>query len=181
MDIFSDFPNLQTKRLSLIEIKQHHLIDLFDLFSNENVTRFYNIEALTTKEEAQKYLDWFRARFQDSLGIRWGIALKNDTKIIGTVGFNNFTRLHRANIGYDLQTKYWNQGFITEALKEVIKFGFDQLEINRIEAEVMPGNIYSEKVLVKLGFEKEGVLRDWMIWNGQYYDMIMYSLIKNRD
>lgn len=63
-------------------------------------------------------------------------------------------------------------------MKAVIDFGFNNLEINRIEAEVMQGNIASEKVLVKLGFKNEGVLRQWMYWNGSYYDMTMFSLLR---
>ncbi|MDR0749252.1 MAG: GNAT family N-acetyltransferase [Tannerellaceae bacterium] len=65
------------------------------------------------------------------------------------------------------------------ALKAVIDFGFNELDINRIEAEVMQGNIASEKLLEKQNFTKEGVLRKWMFWNGQHYDMTMYSLLKN--
>jgi ribosomal-protein-alanine N-acetyltransferase len=63
-------------------------------------------------------------------------------------------------------------------LETVIDFGFNSLEINRIEAEVMQGNIVSEKVLEKSGFKNEGVLRQWMYWNGNYYDMTMFSLLK---
>lgn len=172
------FPILKTDRLDLVEIKQSHSADLFNLFGDENVTRFYNILPLTNEHEAQKPIDWFQSRFKDKLGIRWGIAIKGQKNIIGTIGFNNFTKRHRANIGYDLQTEHWNNGYITEALKTVINFGFDQLEINRIEAEVMQGNITSEKVLEKLNFKKEGILREWMFWNGKYYDMTMFSLLK---
>ncbi len=178
-DIFSKFPILKTNRLDLIEIQQFHFPDLFKLFGDKDVTQYYNIKTLTEENEAQKILDWFQARFKDKLGIRWGIALKGKNEIIGTIGFNNFTKGHRANLGYDLQKDYWNQGLITESLTAVIKYGFEKLEINRIEAEVMPGNINSEKVLVKLGFKNEGLLRDWMLWDEKHYDMNMYSLLRN--
>ena len=82
-------------------------------------------------------------------------------------------------MGYDLHVDYWNKGYITEALSEIVNFGFDTLEINRIEAEVMQGNVASERVLSKLGFTKEGILRDWMYWNNKHYNMVMYSLLKN--
>ena len=173
------FPTLHTYRLDLIEIKQVHLTDLYKLFSDENVTRFYNLLPLTNVQEAQKSIDWFQSRFKDKLGIRWGIAFKGQQNIIGTIGFNSFTKKHRANIGYDLQTEHWNNGYITEALKTVMNFGFDRLEINRIEAEVMQGNIISEKILDKLNFKNEGVLREWMFWNGKHYDMTMFSLLKS--
>lgn len=175
--VFLSFPVLHTERLDLIEIRQEHLEDLFQLFGNYRVTQYYNIVPMTKKEEAQKLIDQFRSRFMSREAIRWGIALKGQRAIIGTLGFNNFTPQHRANIGYDLQPQYWNQGIISEALKTILLFGFRTLGVNRIEAEVMPGNHASEKVLEKLGFVKEGLLRDWMLWNGKHYDMTMFSLL----
>ena len=68
---------------------------------------------------------------------------------------------------------------MTEAIKRVTEFGFNKLDINRIEAEVMHGNIASEKVLAKNGFKNEGVLRQWMYWNTKYYDMTMFSLLQS--
>ena len=174
----NDFPILKTKRLDLVEIQQIHLSDIFLLFSDKKVTEYYNLLPLKSEQEGQKLLDWFRNRFKDGLGIRWGIALKGESNIIGTVGFNNYTQKHRANIGYDLKSSYWNRGYMTEALQTAINFGFSELDINRIEAEVMQGNVISEKLLEKLNFRREGILRQWMLWNEQYYDMTMYSLLK---
>lgn len=173
------FPILHTERLDLIEIQQSHLGDLYRLFSDEEVTRFYNLLPFRREEEAQKLLDWFCCRFRDGLGIRWGIVEKGNTSLMGTIGFNNYTKFHRANIGYDLRKVYWHQGYMTEALREVIDYAFDTLEVNRIEAEVMQGNKASDILLGKAGFRKEGILREWMYWNNQHYDMTMFSLLKS--
>lgn len=173
------FPTLHTGRLALIEIKQEHLGDIFKLFSDNKVTQFYNVVTLTKEEEAQKFIDWFRNRFAAKSAVRWGISLKGHNSIIGTIGFNNFTKRHRANLGYDLQAGFWNKGYATEALKVVIDFGFNELNINRIEAEVMQGNTASERVLTKLGFIREGILRQWMYWSDKHYDMTMFSLLKS--
>lgn len=172
------FPELRTERLRLIEIKQIHLNDYYNLFKDERVAHYYNIVPFKEEKDAQKYLDWFESRFKARLGIRWGIALKKSEHIIGTAGFNNFQKNHRASLGYDLQFDHWNKGITTEALKAIIMFGFQELEINRVEAEVMQGNIASEKVLEKLKFKKEGILREWMYWNENHYDMTMFSLLK---
>lgn len=174
-----NFPELQTERLDLVEIKQSHLNDYYKLFCDERVTKYYNIIPFKEEKEAQKYLDWFKSRFREELGVRWGIVLKGKENLIGTLGFNNFQKNHRASIGYDLQVDFWNQGIITEALEEVVKFGFNKLGINRIEAEVMQDNTASEKVLSKIGFKKEGILRDWMYWNEKHFDMTMFSLLRN--
>ncbi|MDU1906244.1 MAG: GNAT family protein [Dysgonomonas sp.] len=172
------FPVLHTERLDLVEIGVQHLEDLFVLYGDIEVVRFYNLLPYTNVDDGRKYIEWYQERIGNGLAIRWGIALKGESGIIGTIGFNNYTRLHRANIGYDLQKKYWNKGYITEALEAVLDFGFETLEINRIEAEVMQSNLASEKVLHKLGFIKEGILREWMFWNNNYYDMSMFSLLK---
>jgi len=120
----NEFPILTTERLDLVEIQQRHLIDIYLLFSDKKVTEYYNLLPLKHEQEGQKLLYWFRNRFKDGLGIRWGIALKGESNIIGTVGFNNYTQKHRANIGYDLKSSYWNRGYMTEALQAVIAFGF---------------------------------------------------------
>ncbi|MEI7594758.1 MAG: GNAT family N-acetyltransferase [Bacteroidota bacterium] len=176
--MIDNFPELATNRLNLIEISSKHKVDIYNLFSNERVTQYYNLLPFKEETSAQRFIDWYHNRFEQNLAIRWGITLKNSSLIIGTIGFNNYTKNHRANIGYDLHPDYWNNGYITEALEPVIQFGFEKLEINRIEAEVMQGNIASEKVLEKAGFYREGILRDWMFWNEKHYDMTMFSRLK---
>ena len=75
--------------------------------------------------------------------------------------------------------EFWGNGYMAEALAAVLEFGFRQLEINRIEAEVMRGNTTSEKLLAKSGFKNEGILRHWMYWNDRRYDMTMFSLLRS--
>ncbi len=178
MEALLKFPVLTTKRLNLVEIQQEHLKDVFSLFGDDKVTKFYNIKTLQKPEEGQIYLDWFQKRFKEQTGIRWGIQLKNEEGIIGTIGYNNFSEKHRANLGYDLQSIYWNKGYMAEAIEAVVEFGFSSLNVNRVEAEVMIGNIQSEKLLLKLGFRNEGCLRDWMCWDDKHFDMTMFSLLR---
>lgn len=172
------FPTLHTDRLDLIEITQEHLFDLYSLFGDEKVVRFYNLLPFKNESEGSRLIELFKTRFANQTGIRWGIAFKNTKNIIGTIGYNSYISNHKATIGYDLQASYWKKGFATEALEKVIDYGFNQLRINRIEAEVMQGNLASENVLKKLNFEKEGILRDWMYWNDKHYDMSMFSLLR---
>lgn len=176
--MFEPFPILKTNRLTLVAIGQQHLNDLFRLFGNSEVTRYYNIITLTQLGEAQKIVDHFQNKVRDGLGIRWGICIEGSEQVIGTIGFNNFSKNHRANIGYDLLPEYWGKGIMNEALKAVLEYGFTILEVNRVEAEVMVGNTASENLLSRAGFTNEGLLRQWMYWNGQYYDMSMFSLLK---
>jgi len=177
--IFEKFPVIRTPHLELVQITEAHANDLFKLFGDSQVVRFYNLLPLECENDSYRLIDHFRKRFESKAAIRWGIRQNECSEIIGTVGFNNFTRKHRANIGYDLQQDYWNQGIITEALHAIISFGFHALDINRIEAEVMEGNEGSIQVLSKIGFTKEGTLRQWMYWNDRHYDMLMFSLLRS--
>ena len=177
--VFNKFPTIRTPHLELIQITEAHAEDLFKLFGDSNVTRFYNLAPPASASDCQGLIEHFRHRFESKTAIRWGIRLNDSNQIIGTVGFNNFTPKHRANIGYDLQYAYWGRGICTEALHAIISFGFHALNINRIEAEVMEGNASSIHLLHKIGFKNEGTLREWMFWNNRHYDMLMFSLLRS--
>jgi ribosomal-protein-alanine N-acetyltransferase len=82
-------------------------------------------------------------------------------------------------LGYDLKSAHWKKGITTEVLDCVLNYAFNNLNVNRVEAEVMPGNFASERVLEKNGFLKEGLFRDWMYWNNRHYDMYIYSILKS--
>lgn len=89
--------------------------------------------------------------------------------------FSSFPKI-RADLGYDLRPEYWNSGIMTEALGAVIDFTFNKIQVNRIEASVSNENNASIRVLEKLGFVKEGVLRKRSYWGGSYHDMVMLSI-----
>lgn len=171
------FPILHTDPLTLVEMGQQHTADLFELYRHEEVTRFYNLLPMQEEAEAQRIVEVHSKRWAEQTGIRWGIALVGSNTIFGTIGYSRYEAQHRATIGYSLHPAHWNKGYSTEALKAVVTYGFESLNINRIEAEVMPGNAASNRVLEKLGFSIEGLLRQWMHWNNQHYDMLMYALL----
>ena len=81
-------------------------------------------------------------------------------------------------IGYELAKAHWRQGIMTEALFAVIEFGFQAIALNRIEAMVMLENTASFKLLQKLGFLEEGILREYGYWKGQFHDLRIFSLLK---
>ena len=172
------FPVLHTSRLDLVEVIPAHAADMFRLFTDEKVTAFYNVKPFKKVEDLQEVIEMLSQRFREQTGIRWGIALKGQDEIIGNIGFNSFTADHRAFLAYALLPPYWGNGYLTEAIRLVTEFGFEKLGINRIEAEVMPGNIASERVLEKNGFVQEGLLREWIWWYGKRYDVNMYALLK---
>jgi ribosomal-protein-alanine N-acetyltransferase len=178
--MLNKFPILSTNRLLLKDITHNNIDDIFTIFSNEQVTQFYDCNTFVSKTEAVAAIKMFRKRFIHKTGLRWGICLKEDSnkQIIGTCGYNSFVPRHRAIIGYDLLPQFWNKGLMTEALKITVQFGFAQLEVNRIEAHVMLNNVASIKVLKKLGFVQEGILREYGFWKNTYHDVYLFSLLR---
>jgi ribosomal-protein-alanine N-acetyltransferase len=174
----TEFPVLHTGRLTLSAVSPANLPDLYREFSDPSVTRYYNLQHFTNTEKAAELLRYFTRQFEEKEGIRWGIYLKKDNSFTGTIGINTFMPGDRCNIGFDLIPQYWNKGYMSEALEIISLYIFASLEVNRIEAEVMPENEGACRVLEKTGFIKEGLLRDWMYFNEKYYDMYMYALLK---
>ncbi|MDM9379556.1 GNAT family protein [Chlorogloeopsis sp. ULAP01] len=175
--VFKNFPQLETKNLILREIQLVDAPAIFEIFADDEVTKFHDLETFTCLEQAQCLIERRRERFENKQGIRWGIARKEDNIIIGSCGYgikNEF----QAEIGYELARVHWQKGIMTEALKAIINWGFHQLALNRIEAMVMRENISSVKLLGNLGFVEEGILREYGFWKGHFHDLKVFSLLK---
>jgi ribosomal-protein-alanine N-acetyltransferase len=168
-----NFPTLNTTRLNLIEINESHLDDLFEIFSDEETMKFYDIWPHQDKEKTLLHNQSYQKRFADWTGVRWGVSLNN--KLIGTIGFVWDTKRHCANLGYDLNKAYWGKGIVTEAIKVVLKYAFEVQKIHRVEAQTDPQNFASQKVLLKNGFVKEGELRDKFFFRDRYNTVVSFS------
>ncbi|GGB47962.1 putative N-acetyltransferase YoaA [Lentibacillus populi] len=173
------FPILETDRLILREISKDDAEGIFACFSNENVTKYYGQETLKSIEQAEAFVDFFANSYKEKKGIRWGIERKGKQGIIGTIGFNAWSPKHkRAEIGYEIHPEYWRKGYTSEAVLKVLQYGFDDLGLTRIGAVVFKDNEASTNLLYKVGFQKEGILRDYMYQNGKAYDTYVYALLK---
>ncbi|MEK4231244.1 GNAT family N-acetyltransferase [Solibacillus sp. FSL H8-0538] len=174
------FPVLETERLKLREITKDDAQCIFACFSNNNVTRFYGEETILNLKQAEKFVDFFSKNFNEKRGIRWGIEIKGIKGMIGSIGFNAWSPKHkRAEIGYEIYPDHWRKGYTLEALSKVLSYGFVAMDLTRIGAVVFIENEASNNLLTKIGFQKEGVLRDYMYQNGFAHDTNIYSLLKN--
>jgi ribosomal-protein-alanine N-acetyltransferase len=174
------FPNLESERLRLRQLTTSDADFVFRHLSNPSVTEYLMDEPpLAELSQAQEIIDFYRDP-ESKTRNRWGIELKSDKQLIGTCGYHKWDkRYFRAEIGYDLNPSFWGQHIMTEALGIVIKNGFEAMGLNRIGALVYIENVRSEKLLLKLGFQKEGILRDYFYLNGKFYDHSLMSLIKS--
>ncbi|MFE4240136.1 GNAT family N-acetyltransferase [Peribacillus butanolivorans] len=173
------FPKLETERLILRELTVDDAQDILNCFSNPDVLRYYGQKPLTSLDQVKNIVVNFANNYNEKRGIKWGIESKEKEGIIGTIGFHDWSSEHkRAEIGYAFFPENWGKGLATEAVLEVISYGFKELNLKRIGAIVFVENKASNELLIKLGFEKEGVLKNYMYQNDVPFDTNVYSLLK---
>jgi ribosomal-protein-alanine N-acetyltransferase len=179
-----EFPVVETERLILTALNKDDANAIFELFSDNAVVKYYDLDAFSDVSQALKLITLFQSRFEEKVGIRWAMRLKDTEQFLGTCGFNswNLTMRH-AVIGYDLLPRYWGKGYTSEALHRLVAAAFGgELAcgvLNRIQADTVPGNDASEAVLRKVGFQEEGVRRQSGYWKGQFHDLKCFGLLKS--
>ena len=178
-DLFDKNLILESDRLLLRPIKESDADDIFEIFSDKEVMRYYDLLPFSSINDAVNQVDIFRKCLSEKTMIRWGIELKESGKLIGTCGFFAFSEESlKAEMGYELNSNYWNRGIMSEALKIIIDFIFRETDINRIEAYVEPMNTASSKLLESLGFTKEGLLRQYELCRGGLIDITIWGLLR---
>ena len=176
---FSTFPVLTTKRLTL---RQLQLADAEDMlvFRGDWEVQKYNGPVFQDVIEAQGLIEELQAEYQKKEGISWGVTLTSSDKVIGLFGIHHWSKYHRrAETGYDLARAYWGQGIASEALRAIIPFGFEQMNLHRIYANTIADNHESVRLLERLGFTREGTKRE-SSWedDGTFHDSAMYGLLR---
>lgn len=179
-DIFGDIPILETDRLILRKLTIEDAADLFEYASEPEVSRFLPWEKHRTSHDTEEFIRSAIESYESSHLAPWGIALRSNNKLIGTIDFVRWLPNHfRAEIGFVLSNRYWGQGLTLEATKRVVRFGFERMELQKIEAQSMIENVQSQRVLQKLGMRFEGVLRNHWWIKDQFRDTVQYSMLKN--
>jgi [ribosomal protein S5]-alanine N-acetyltransferase len=177
-EMMGTFPAIETPRLFLRRVEQEDASDILRYLSDPEVTKFYGMEPFADLEDARSEIGWYERILKEGTGIRWGISLKDSNGLIGSCGFLNMAPGHfRADIGLELDSDYWNQGIGTEAISAVIRFGFERLNLMRIQALIEPANIQSQRLFGKCGFIREGLLRNYEYTCGKFDDLLMFSVI----
>lgn len=175
-----ELEQLQTKRLI---IKLYFPKDLDHIFENFSEEEIKSELGFIDQAAFDKQLDIYRqghTSYNRSL-VQIQLALKKTYEIIGSCGYHNWETKHkRAELGYWLyKEEHKRKGYMGEALKAIIKYGFEVLELNRIEACIGKDNVASQKLVLANGFTKEGVLRRHYFINEKFEDSLIYSLLRN--
>jgi len=178
-DIFNKFPQLESERLIFREFQFSDANELFLLRSNDQVMRYMDTAKHQTTQESENLIFHINECFKLKTGINWATIEKSNNNFIGYFGFWRIIKDHcRAEIGFALKPECWNKGFMTESLNTLIKFGFKNLKLHSIEANVNPQNESSKHVLENAGFMKEAYFRENYLYNGRFIDSVIYGLLE---
>jgi len=183
--LFSSVEPLETERLELRQARLSDTHDLAKIILDPEVRKLTGLfpARVQTVDGVQTFIsDFLIGNSEQNIApkypISWVVVEKESQETIGLVTFAGVA-MHdkRAELAYAFNPKYWNKGYATEACKKVLSYGFCQQGLHRIYATVDPQNVASKRVLEKINMSLEGLLRHYMIVNGQYRDRAMYAII----
>jgi RimJ/RimL family protein N-acetyltransferase len=176
---WNQLPTINTSRLSLRSISAEDVNDFYAIYSNPEVMRYWSTPPLPNREAATNLIAEIHEGFKRRELLKWGIALRPDDSLIGSVTLFHPDFTHRrVEIGYALGRAHWKRGYMQETLKAVLTYAFEELDFHRIEADVDPRNVASIRTLERLGFQREGYLRErWQV-NGEIQDALFYGLLR---
>ena len=174
-------PTLRTARLRLRAFTSADADALFALHSSAHVLRYWDAPPWTEREQAAQFIAACGRIAEEGSGARLAIDRAPDNAFIGWCGLTQFNRdFHSASMGYCLDDAAWGHGYATEAGRGLLQWAFDTLDLNRVQAETDTRNTASARVLEKLGFVREGTLREDCVVNGEVSDSWVYGLIRRQ-
>lgn len=177
---FESFPILETERLILRESRLSDTPEMFINMSDMDVMRQIGTGYVhQTVEESRRLIRKMHGWYARKEAIRWVITLKSgDDKLLGTLGFHEFGYdAKKIELGYELNKQYWGQGIMSEAVIKILRYGFDVMEAQRIEAATDGINERSHKLLKQLGFTQEACLRRRIYYFDTYWDEYWFGLL----
>jgi len=179
---FNPFPLLSTERLLLRQIGREDVTGVFSLRSDKRIMQFIDRPLLQSIDDAYELIQKTDDSLSANDGITWGISLKNDTQLIGTIGFWRIAKEHyRAEIGYLLHPDFQGKGMMREALTAVLDYGFRTMGLHSVEANVNPANSASRKLMESNNFIMEAYFKENYYHDGKFLDSVIYSLLAPGD
>ncbi len=174
-------PTLTTERLTLRAFTDDDAQPLFEHARNPNVTRYTLWEAHQTIADTMLFIrDYAVLRYLEGMAEPYAITVTPDQRPIGACGCFWAAQQHLTmELGYWIAEPFWGMGYVVEACHAVLNFVFVKYVPKRMQARVIEGNTASERVLTKLGFRHEGVLRKSLLRRGNFEDVRMYSLLRD--
>ncbi|WP_330261002.1 GNAT family N-acetyltransferase [Streptomyces sp. NBC_00539] len=172
-------PELHTARLRLRPFTDADAAPLYALHSSANVLRYWDSPPWTEPARAQRFITTCRTIEEEGTGARVAVDRVRDGAFIGWCGLTSWNPDFRsASLGYVFDAAAWGHGYATETAHAVLRWAFDTLDLNRVQAETDTRNLASARVLEKLGFVHEGILREDCVVNGDVSDSWVFGLLR---
>lgn len=177
--VFNTFTQLESSRLLFQDLTEAAPGEILEMRSDPQIFEFLDRQPAQTNEDVAKFIEIVKNAFRDQSGISWVLIQKTDLKIAGYLGLWRIDKEHnRGEIGYALKPAYWGKGLMKEAIDTVVQFGFKQMELHSIMADVNPLNTKSLRVLEKCNFKREAYLRENFFYNGKYLDSVIFGILE---
>ncbi len=172
-------PVLETERLLLRRLTLQDAHDVFSYASDPEMTRYLMWSPHKSIDDSLTFIASAIDRYEQRQPGPWGIVLKETQTIIGTCDYIHWRPEHgRGEIGYALNRQHWGRGLMTEAVREIIAYGFREKGLNRIQAMCEIPNVASARVMEKAGMTFEGILRQYMVQRDKFRDMKIYAILR---
>ena len=172
-------PTLHTERLRLRPFTDADVDALFELHSSSFVLRYWDSPPWTERARAERFIAVSRQMADEGTGTRLAMDRVSDDAFIGWCTLARWNPTFRsASLGYCLTDAAWGHGYATEAARALLQWAYDTLDLNRVQAEADTRNVASARVLEKLGFVREGTLREDCVVNGDVSDSWVYGLLR---
>ena len=178
--VFRDPPKLYTRRTCLRKMLKSDSYDMYEYARQQEVTEYLLWDPHPSESYTAKYLAYLQSRYRAGDFYDWAVVMRDTYKMIGTCGFTRFNiESNSAEVGYVLNPDFWGMGLAPEVVSKVLEFGFNELDLNRIEARYMVGNDRSRRVMEKVGMTFEGVNREAMHVRGRYVSIGVCAILKS--
>lgn len=178
-EVFADLPTLASDRLVMQKMTEADVDDMYAYTSDADLLAHLPLNVTPTRAEAQAAIRGFLDMYHARRVAPWGITIRESGRHIGICGFESWNPVtDRAEIGFLVAREFWRQGYASEAARRVMRFGFEKMNLNRVEARVKPDNEPSRLLLRKLGMKYEGLMREHSWWRGEYHDLELYAILK---
>lgn len=172
-------PIITTPRVVLRWISEEDIDSLYEIFSSPQVMRYWSSAPLPDREAAADLQREIAEGNESETMLKWGLALRDSDTVIGTTTLFNLSLDNgRAELGYAMAHAHWGRGYMNEALTALVSHAFEVMELRRLEADVDPRNAASIRTLERLGFQREGFLRERWHVNGEIQDAFFYGLLR---
>lgn len=171
---------ISTDRLLLREFVPEDWRAVYAYQNDPDYLEFYEWEH-RSENDVKAFVQRFIDQQNDSPRIKYQLAivLPTNNQVIGNVGIRKpNVKAYDAELGYELASREWNNGYATEAVMAMLKFAFEQLRLHRVAARVIANNHNSVRLLEKLGMRQEGRLREQEYFKSRYWDVVLYAMLE---